>query len=128
MFQPKLSEGHQIQHFITSNHSLILSLFRYYVLEIWLSLIMQFAHFVRETINFSSKKQNTIVKNILKHIKKIKFFLPQRHCTVFLYSGCLNRKHYHLFFYNFTKIYEIAKRPTNSAIPPGNFEMPSHLN
>ena len=36
------------------------------------------------------------------------FFLPQRHYTAFLFSGCLIRKHYYSFFYYFTKIYEIV--------------------
>ena len=39
---------------------------------------------------------------MLKHIEDLNSLcLPQRHCTVFLFSGCLIRKHCHLFVYYF---------------------------
>ena len=57
---------------------------------------------------FSSKKIQlfSICWKILN--KRLKFFLPQRQYTVFLFSGYLIRKQYHLLLYYFTAIYEIV--------------------
>ena len=97
--QTPIKKGQQIQHFRTSNHSIKLILYKHHLLVVWLNLIMQFAHFVREGTTFFQVK---FFNNALKHINNLNsLFLPQRHYTVFLFSGCLIRKHCHLFVYYF---------------------------
>ena len=50
---------------------IITLLYKYYLLEIYLILIMQFAYFVRKSTTL--KKQYTIVNNMLEDKKKLFF-------------------------------------------------------